>query len=163
MFGNYGNFLSTPEGYATQDQIGSANTLGQNLLKGGQRDDTITSPWQGVRMMADTLAGGNALQKAGGAQMNLNTRAAQDVTQHAPANSPMPPQPGTPPQMQPPPAQPAPISMGPPPTPMGQLPTPPKPPMAPPNFAGPAPNQAGGQGGNTMVNGLFGANPYAMV
>jgi GH24 family phage-related lysozyme (muramidase) len=60
---------STPEGYATPDQISQAQQLSALLMKGGHRDAPITSPWQGARMLADTLAGQQQSQHAGQQEM----------------------------------------------------------------------------------------------
>src|ERR1700692_3381679 len=63
------DYLSTPSGYATPDQLASVRQYADLLMKGGQRDQPITSPWQGVGMMADTLAGKSAMGQAGQQQM----------------------------------------------------------------------------------------------
>lgn len=64
---------STPPGYMTPDQIKQMYAYSGDLTKGGMRDDTITSPWQGIRMMSDALAGRSMRNQAGG-QQQQNTR-----------------------------------------------------------------------------------------
>lgn len=63
------DLLGTPSGYATPDQLASVQQYANLLMKGGQRDKEITSPWQGLRMMADTLSGNIMRNRAGQQQM----------------------------------------------------------------------------------------------
>jgi hypothetical protein len=84
--------LSTPEGYATPDQIAQAQQLSSLLMKGGHRDAPITSPWQGARMLADTLAGSNASNRAGAAQVQAGNAAASQVVPPQVPNQPTPTQ-----------------------------------------------------------------------
>lgn len=87
------DFGSTPEGYMTPDQIKQMQTYAGNLTAGGQRDSTITSPWQGVRMLADTLAGRSMRNQFGQAQKQGMGSAADTISsQPAPGsfNQPVP-------------------------------------------------------------------------
>jgi hypothetical protein len=104
------DMLSTPAGYATQDQINQGYALGKNQTAAGHRDAPITSPWQGVRMMADTLSGANAMHQTGAAQTDPRFAGTGDVVPHTVPNQP----PGSPPGM-----------LGTPPPPTASLPPPP--------------------------------------
>lgn len=66
------DLLSTPSGYASPEQLASVQQYAALLSKGGMRDKEITSPWQGVRMMADALSGGMMRNQAG--QMGQQNR-----------------------------------------------------------------------------------------
>lgn len=125
------NSGSTPSGYMTPEQINQMYQYSGALTKGGMRDEEITSPWQGARMMADALAGRSMRNQAGAAQQqnsgllgNLQTQAAMQSQPGGPGPSMTP---GTPPQMQPPPLQ-HPITptppVRPPPAPMSGAPIP---------------------------------------
>lgn len=98
-----------PTGYMTPEQIAQMYQQSSALSKGGQRDDTITSPWQGARMMADALAGRSMRNQAGAAQQkNLNLDTTTRMMQPPPLSVPPSATPGTPPQMQAPPVTPTP-------------------------------------------------------
>ncbi len=66
------DLLGTPSGYASPEQLASVQQYAALLSKGGMRDKEITSPWQGVRMMADALSGGIMRNQAG--QMGQQNR-----------------------------------------------------------------------------------------
>lgn len=69
---------STTSGYMTPDQIAQMQQYSSDLTKGGMRDKEITSPWQGVRMMADALSG-NIMRNRAGQQQQQNTRLLGDA------------------------------------------------------------------------------------
>ncbi len=92
---------STPAGYMTPAQIEQMYGYSGALTQGATRDKEITSPWQGVRMMADALAmnkmrGGAGQQQMQGIQ-DYTHRLEQAPGQPLPAMAPPP----APPQMQP--------------------------------------------------------------
>ncbi len=95
------DFLSTPSGYATPEQLAMAQHLqglvqqsapppqsqytmpdqlasqrqyADLLRKGATRDEPMTSPWQGARMMADALSGNIMSNRAGQQQMSNAAR-----------------------------------------------------------------------------------------
>jgi hypothetical protein len=86
------DFLNTPSNYATPDQLASVRQYADLLTKGGQRDQQITSPWQGVRMLADALSGNVLRNQAGQQQMQGYGSAADAVSSQAPGGSPQPQQ-----------------------------------------------------------------------
>ncbi len=53
------------QGYQDPNLINQTFGYAGGLTKGGLRDEPITSPWQGARMMADALAGGMMRNRAG--------------------------------------------------------------------------------------------------
>jgi hypothetical protein len=63
------NSTSTPAGYMTPEQVEQMYGYGGRLTKGATRDETITSPWQGLRMMADALSMNKVKNQAGQQQM----------------------------------------------------------------------------------------------
>lgn len=81
-----------PPGYLPPDQVKQMYDYSQGLTKGGMRDDTITSPWQGARMMADALAGRSMRNQAGQAQAGNTFGAGADLAnvQRPGAQSPIP-------------------------------------------------------------------------
>lgn len=83
------DLLGTPSGYATPDQLSQVQQYANALMKGGQRDQPITSPWQGVRMMADTLSGNIMRNRMGQQQMaNLGLDAQTRGVQPPPGSQP---------------------------------------------------------------------------
>ncbi len=108
---------SVPPGYVDPQQIQQRLLYQHRLAQGATRDEPMTSPWQGARMMADALAMNRVGNQAGGAQQqnqrllgNVNTDATLQ-SQPPGAGTPTPPirSPMPPPQAQ---------SMAPPPPPM---------------------------------------------
>ena len=81
------DYGSTPEGYMTPDQIKQMQGYAGSLTAGGLRDKEITSPWQGVRMLADTLAGRSMRNQFGQAQMQNLGNDANLRTSQPPAGS----------------------------------------------------------------------------
>jgi len=84
------DFLNTPTGYATPDQLASVRQYADLLTKGGMRDQQITSPWQGVRMLADTLAGTHLRNQAAQQQMQGYDSGAGAVAAQPPAGASLP-------------------------------------------------------------------------
>src|ERR1700692_3302762 len=138
------NPSSTPAGYMTPEQIQQMYHYSGNLTAGGMRDKEITSPWQGVRMMADALAGRSMRNQAGQQQKG----GINDYTQRL-EQSPGSPMGGGNIPSTPPPAQ------GTPTPPQSIQPQPTRPPMM--------PNSAGSpmQGQNPMLAALM-TQPPAM-
>ncbi len=88
------DLLSTPSGYATPEQLASVQQYANLLLKGGQRDQPITHPLQGLRMMADTLAGRHLQNQAGQQQAQNTFGAGAQVAGAQPPGAPQPQAPG---------------------------------------------------------------------
>lgn len=78
----------TPPNYMPPDQLALQKEYAAALMKGGQRDKEITSPWQGVRMMADTLAGRHLQNQAGQQQASNTFGAGQEVASAPRAGAP---------------------------------------------------------------------------
>ncbi len=81
------DLLSTPSGYATPEQLASVKQYADLLMKGGQRDQPITHPLQGVRMMADALGGGmmrNQMGQMGQGNRNLDASGLMGVVPNPP-------------------------------------------------------------------------------
>ncbi len=100
------NNASTPQGYMTPAQVEQMYGYTGALQKGATRDDTITSPWQGLRMMADALSMNKMRSQAGQQQMG----GINDYTHRLEQARNTPPQPSTP-------GSPPPTQMAPPPPP----------------------------------------------
>jgi len=81
------DYGSTPQGYMTPDQIKQMQGYAADLTAGGMRDKEITSPWQGVRMLADALAGRSMRNQFGQAQQQgYNSAAGTVANQRAPGS-----------------------------------------------------------------------------
>lgn len=82
------DMASTPPGYQTPQQVQQMYDQSAAYTKGGMRDSTITSPWQGARMMADALSGNVMRNRAGQSQMGNNTLDAQTRGMQSPSGMP---------------------------------------------------------------------------
>lgn len=83
--------LAEAQQYTTPDQLTSMQQYAHLLMRGGQRDQPITSPWQGARMMADALSGNVMRNRAGQQQMsNLGLDAQTRGMQTLPGSQPGP-------------------------------------------------------------------------
>jgi hypothetical protein len=59
------DLLSTPEGYATPEQLKAARELYKDMLIGHGQMQNIQSPWQGISNMVHALVGGYGLYRTG--------------------------------------------------------------------------------------------------
>jgi hypothetical protein len=130
-------YANIPPGYVAPDLASQQYDYSKNLTAGGMRDKPISSPWQGVRMMADALSGGYARNQAGQQQAGNTFGAGNDIASV--------PRPGQPTSLAPPPSAT--------PSPMG-TPTPPQ--------SIPSPTPSPQMGGAPPVPGLGGSMPSAM-
>lgn len=139
------------QGYQDPNLVNQTYGYAGELTKGGLRDKEITSPWQGVRMMADALSGGMMRNRAG--QMGQGNRNLDASGVMGAAQPPGGPAPQSPLSVNPPPSQPSssPGSFG--------TPTPPVPKPAP--IMSPAPPIAGL--GGSVPNAMPGGVPHAPV
>lgn len=169
------------QGYQDPTKINQMYGYAGGLTKGGMRDEPITSPWQGVRMMSDAL-GGNLMRNQAGhlAQQNRNMDASGTMGVAQPPGMPPSQSPGsfgtpTPPQQM---THPTPMPTPPPSPPpqMGSAPPVPSPGITGSGMPGqnmssgvqpqmggmgqnPGMPQMGGMGQNPMMSALFSPPP----
>ena len=67
------NLSGVAEGYETPQQIQQRYEYAKALMGGATRDDTITSPWQGLRMLMDSYSAAKQREKAGQQEMFSRT------------------------------------------------------------------------------------------
>lgn len=80
MATNASDLLSTPEAYATPQQLAAAREFYSNMLKQSVSTDPIQSRWQGVARMAQALFGGLGLSQSAKAERAAKLNDAESVT-----------------------------------------------------------------------------------